>query len=110
MTRGKALRDWDRGQVTVRLTTRRKERLMLLAAREALSGGPTDAIDRAVELALTPETPDQLREEIVELREALTESDAARERTDERLGRSLFELLEIVAGLSKTLRELGSEG
>ena len=110
MKRVKANRDWDRGQVTVRLTARRKELLMLLAGREGVSGGPTHAIDRAIDLALAPGTHDSMREDIAELRDALTQSDAARERTDARLARSLSELLESVAGLSKTLRELGTEG
>ena len=109
MKSAKRSRDWDRGQVTVRLTRARKESLMMLAAREGVSGGPTSAIDRAIDLASAPARGDELLEEIAELRGELAESEAARERRDERLERSIADLSRGVAALSKALRELATD-
>ena len=109
MKRATASRDWDRGQVTVRLTTRRKESLMLLAAQEAVSGSPTDAIDRAIDLALDPGTTDALRGELSELRILLAQSEAARERQEARLARELSEISGVVTALTEALRALSIE-
>lgn len=109
MKGAKKSRDWDRDQVTVRLTRARKENLMMLAAREGVSGGPTSAIDRAIDLASSPNPGDALLDQIAELRGELAESDAARELRDARLERAIAELSRGIQVLSEVLRELASD-
>ena len=46
--------DWDRAQLSVRLTTARRERLRQIASTMPPGAKPGDAVDRAIERALAP--------------------------------------------------------
>lgn len=108
MKRGKTTRDWDRGQVTVRLTSRRKELLMLLAAREAVSGGPTSAIDRAIDLAMAP-SGEPLEAFLEELESRLARADSERAAEAASFAQTAAGLEAAVSQLADALRALLGE-
>ena len=93
--------DWDRDQLSVRLTAARRERLRQIAATMPPGAKPGDAVDRAIERALAP----------AEAARPEAEIDGSRfddlEELAERLGRDRSnEAREIAAQCSKTLDEV----
>lgn len=67
---------WERGQVTVRLTKRRKELLAKLSAREGCGPGPGAAIDKAIDLALNDSGKPLLAEHLSQLSDEVSSKGA----------------------------------
>lgn len=108
-TRAKRSRDpWERAQLTVRLTQERKERLMLLAGFEHLTGGPGDAIDRALDLALS-ERPEDMSERIAALEDAVRESDERRARDAAAATTEIAKVATSLDALRRLLAELAQD-
>lgn len=99
---------WDRAQLTIRLTQRRKERLMLLAGLERLSGGPGEAIDRALDLALS-EQPEDVSERIAALEGAVRESEERRAHDAAAMAAELRKVAASLDALRGLLAELAQE-
>lgn len=107
---GKPSSGWDRDQVTVRLTSARKDLLMTLAANELVCGSPCDAIDRALEIAANgAATARHLTERMGSLEEAFAAAESARsdeasrvETTLAQIARSLSDLHELIASLAES--------
>lgn len=101
-------RHWNRSQVTIRLTTARKEQLALLTTREGVSGGPTAVINRAIDLALIrSESP---MSELIDLLESrLTQTESERTKQAAAMSRIVVELKLAVEQLSEALRTVAED-
>jgi len=99
---------WERDQLTIRLTKQRKERLMLLAGLERLSGGPGDAVDRALDLALS-ERPEDISERIATLEAAVRETEERRARDAAAAATELANVAASLDALRRLLAELAQE-
>ena len=102
--------DWDRGQLSLRLTPARRERLLQIARDMPVGSTPGEAVDRAIERALAPATTtagdaalarlDALEEMIESLgRQRARDATLARAASDETLRevRALAGLMSAVA-------------
>ncbi len=102
-------RDWDRSQVTVRLGAARKAQLRELAARESIAGGPGNALQRALEIAIS-RGPAALSVE--DLSDLSAEIAAARESSESRLlvlEQRLENLLAAVDALARAIASAVAE-
>ena len=99
---------WDRAQLTIRLTAARKKKLTLIAAQERLAGGPGDAIDRALDLALS-EPPEEVAERIEALEAAVREGEERRARDSALAATELGKVTASLDALRKLLAELAAE-
>ena len=101
-------RGWDRAQLTIRLTAARKVQLTRLAGQERLSGGPGDAFDRALELALS-ERAEDVAERIEALEAAVREGEERRARDSALAAAELCKVAASLDALRKLLAELAAE-
>ena len=102
-------REWERSQITLRLTNARKMQLIRIAAREGVGGGPGKAIDRAIDLALVERSETDAPSEVLELSEKLSSCSDAAERRMAIVERRLEELLTAVETLTRTIASVASE-
>lgn len=106
------LAGWDRKQLTLRLAGRRKELLAGIAQRVAPGCAPTEAIDRALDLALgvaRSETDADLPDRVAAIERAIEASGAATQAELVTLRRSVDAMTDALAKLHALLRELASE-
>jgi len=106
---GKSNEPWSRTQLTIRLTGRRKQLLLKLAALAEPGCTPGEAIDVAIRTALDERGPGELEARMQSVEDTLEAMDSERRFEAARIERALKKLESGVAALHALIAELAGE-
>lgn len=97
---------WSRAQATVKLVGRRKRLLEQIARGHAPGCSPVEAMDRALELATTPDDDSDLANRLFAIEELLVLVDNARSGDAAKVEAQLAKLVASVDNLHALIAEL----
>lgn len=100
---------WSRGQATVKLVGRRKQLLEGIARAHAPGCSPVDAMDRALEMATSPQDEADFASRLFAIEELLVLVDEARAADADKIEAQIAKLATSLASLHALIKQLAEE-